>query len=1020
MASVIEPSTIHRPHSASAAKSTLTTPVPVSSISGAAKPPAVFARAATASARPVSKPPPSSALSSRPTIARNDLASKSLPSLPAFDVLSFDLASEFESALSGGSGSSKPNSNSDSKPKTDFLQHSTLKQPLVVVEAKEKDDGTTDKAPAPAVTRNPVAPAHSRSRSKSMIDRRRSWLPSSKSSPDVRPSTAQRSKRFSRLTISRTFTDADFVDDAPELKPLERSRTVESFADFAKKSWINTSRSPSPPSKPVRLAGTDGGKGETDDTKAGVKARNSAGKRDTGVGVVSYEAVESASGKNRIPSRASIFFGRIKSISRNSSSVSLSSSVKSSQSSKSTDSDSTAPSTSGAATPTKNSTIEGTDRNISNNITAAAATLGSVTAQNNVSHTSIASSVTPRNSSQASSLNTVTTSENSQATEDTGITMPHPTSRDPLWSVFRKLDADFAEFASKHLTTQRMGVVRSALLPFLHSTAHHPSNSNRAILSSEDFDRRATILNKWWIGLLEMLDAGQSRSGVSAFTLAANHGVTGVKPSAAAANLQPVPGVERPTLLETITMLMMRPEWRACTSYFQPLAERSPEERVRARSGTQSTIGDDNSDSSSFINQSAEHNIRTMFVNNLLTQMAFAVDRMSLNHAPLSLVNWCGKACAYAFFFVPGIADVLVRLWVLNGEILRRVADEFGLPRRSKGESDDIVALFPPHLGKLGWTSGKTLSDKLRLATKLPLMTAKIPWHGPWGPRWRGGDTDLFYIFCKYYHILAEEFMPPGLPLLEKARAPAFVLVHAQLLSVLDSTIHRQASIDALLGPPLADAPHGSDAMLAGLPLSSNLLKGMGESRLVILLKDMLSESSNIPSAIRHTFAEAFMGVTTAATKRTSRFDHNACFVLCDFLEEVLVLIDTYQNTLNNSIATSPTEESAPESPLFDMSLTPRTVEFIDWAFWCDVGKMIMDSNNTMSEIRIISFIFSMWDAITADPVRKEELCLGWLLTEETFAKFFNHWCPMVRAYYMRLLCWRLCRDTGSPNELDA
>jgi hypothetical protein len=51
--------------------------------------------------------------------------------------------------------------------------------------------------------------------------------------------------------------------------------------------------------------------------------------------------------------------------------------------------------------------------------------------------------------------------------------------------------------------------------------------------------------------------------------------------------------------------------------------------------------------------------------------------------------------------------------------------------------------------------------------------------------------------------------------------------------------------------------------------------------------------------------------------------------------------------------------------------------------------------------------------------VRKEALCLEWLLSEEVFVRFFTHWCPMVRAYYMRLLCWRICRDAGSPNELD-
>ena len=87
--------------------------------------------------------------------------------------------------------------------------------------------------------------------------------------------------------------------------------------------------------------------------------------------------------------------------------------------------------------------------------------------------------------------------------------------------------------------------------------------------------------------------------------------------------------------------------------------------------------------------------------------------------------------------------------------------------------------------------------------------------------------------------------------------------------------------------------------------------------------------------------------------------------------------------------------------------------------FWMDVCKKMLESQNSMSEIRLFSFIFGAWNVIANDERRKEILCLEWLLTEETFDKFFNHWCPMVRAYYMRLLCWRICRDDGGATDLD-
>lgn len=908
----------------------------------------------------LSKPPPS-CLGTAP-VER----SPGFTSLPGF--ATFDLVREFENSFSFTTTTEAL----PPRPATATETHVGVEYETDAIHVNENEvDGDKENEGPARVT---TVDNHSRNRSKSMIDRPVSWLPSSKSAPNVRTIQDQPPRRLVKQNV------AGAPDNSGLAKSLERSRTVESFAEFAKRSWISKSRSHSPPTKPEepRAVGRS-----TPKATLGSQACGDAN-----------AAAEPLSSKSRALNRASVYLTRIKQkpqrVFSRSSPPLLTPKTPAAKISTSTVSEPT------PTTPINDLKTSAVPRN--------------------ASHTSISSAASRTPSQRASSeLDTdtataSTASENaSQSTADTNLTMPHPTSRDPLWATFKTLDLEFCKFSTKTSTSARMSMVRSILVPFLRSTSHHPSNWNRTILTPEDTERRAATLNKWWNGLLGMLAGGNARL------------LAGLGPGLAAVGvhfqiLQPVAGVDRPTLLEATSMIMMRPEWRSCTNSFQPLAERRPEERVRARSGTQSTAA---SESDSLLAESAEHNVRTIFVTNLTAQMALVVEKLSLRHAPLSLINWCGKACAYAFFFVPGIADVLVRLWGLNATLLRRAADEFGLPRRSKGESDDIVAFFPPHLHKLGWSSVKSLADKLRLAAKLPLMLAKIHWHGPWVSRWRGGDTDLLFIFCKYFYILAEEFMPDGLPLVEKARSPAFVLIHAHLLSILDSTIHRQASIDALLGPPISDALHGADAAITAPQLPSNLMKGMDENRLVVLLKDILSDHSNsVAFEIKHTFAQAFMAIAKAATKRAPQFEHASCFMLCDFLEEALITLNTFQNTTNNGVATSPTEETA-RRRFSDPPRSLKPVSYIDWPFWLEVGQKIMNTNNTMSEIRIMSFVFTVWDAITSDPEPKEALCLGWLLREEVFAKFFSHWCPMVRAYYMRLLCWRVCRDTGSANEVD-
>lgn len=55
------------------------------------------------------------------------------------------------------------------------------------------------------------------------------------------------------------------------------------------------------------------------------------------------------------------------------------------------------------------------------------------------------------------------------------------------------------------------------------------------MIRAEDLDRRVMILNKWWTGLLEMLNGRNNQS---------------------------ISGTDRPAFLDAVTGIMMRPEWR--------------------------------------------------------------------------------------------------------------------------------------------------------------------------------------------------------------------------------------------------------------------------------------------------------------------------------------------------------------------------------------------------------------------------------------------------------------------------
>lgn len=800
-----------------------------------------------------------------------------------------------------------PSFNSDFTLDTSIFLSKTKPDPTVqssVVRTQEVND---ENAKTKSQTKN--KPKHARNRTGSLVERPR-WLPNTidgdpqKEDPP-RPTTSAADQRFG---ASPSGSDV--------LKPLPKNSSTGSFASFAR-SW-KTSRSSSPMGKP------DPSK-ENKEDKAGRARADSS----------STSSVKLTKTRRR-PGLT------VEQADTNRSTDSLKPASKGFRASNFLTKKKQKPTVLAKLNTNTAQAVGGSDNSCASSATSL------------VPPASI--STDGRNSQSTPIDNTTTTT----ITDESSIEMPQPQTRDALWSSFKTLDVDFRGFLAK-TTAQRMSQISSQVFPFLRNTMDHESIKT---LYPEDVDRRATILNKWWIAILEMLE-GQTP--------------------------QPLPGVDRQILYDAATWMMMRPEWRQNTSYFQPLSCRSPGERVRARAN--STGSSMTSSQAAFLEESSEHNVRTMFVSNLVRQMAFVVDKMSLRHAPPGLVNFAGRACAYAFFFAPGVSDILIRLWGLSPELIRRVADEFGLPRKNKGESEDIVALFPPSLSTFGWSTPKGMWDSLKRVPKLPMLVSRIPWTGPWVSRWKGRDTDLFFIFCKYFHILSEQFIPSGLPLIEKARGPGFALVHAQLLFVLDTTVHRQTAIDGY-AQPLIDTINSPDTALT-LPLPpSNVMKGMSENRLVMLLKDFLSDDTVEVAGARHTFAETFAALMKASTRKTSQFNHSACFTLCDFLEEVLALYSEFEGPAG-------------------------TTSYLDWTFWIDVCKKVMGTYNTMSEVRMMSLVFGIWDAIAKDPERKWTLCRDWLLAEETFNEFFNHWCPMVRAYYHRLVCWRMCRDDGRQDEVD-
>jgi Protein of unknown function (DUF1765) len=475
------------------------------------------------------------------------------------------------------------------------------------------------------------------------------------------------------------------------------------------------------------------------------------------------------------------------------------------------------------------------------------------------------------------------------------------------------------------------------------------------------------VLNKWWTGLLEMLNGRHN---------------------------QAISGTDRPTFLEGVTGIMMRPEWRL-PAFTTTTGFTTPQRPSNLKSKSLQSLESQDSD---FLAESIYHNVRNMFVQNLLSQMAFVVERMSMRNAPASLVTFSGKTCAYAFFFCPGVADILVRLWHIPPGTLRRTFAEYDIERGQNFSlvSKTLASNFPPPIRSLSFISQVSLARYLRHKTTYPPGASFIRWYGPWIGRWSGRDSDLLFVFTKYFHILVSEYLPDDLPLQSRVCIPGMIPVHAQVLVVLETTLYRrtgQTNAENFTSST-AEGMDGPDSSIP-LPIAiTNAARSMAENRLIMLLRDLLADNDPKHCLLRDLYVTSFDNIIKAATRHVSVYSNDACFVLCDFMEEVLAIMSRYHQIHND---------------------TP----ILDFPFWLQVCQQMMLSENSLTEVRLLAFVYSTWTILVSNEDMKKRLVLDWILEPAFFEKHFNHWCPMVRHYFHRLICWRVARYDGDASDLD-
>ena len=188
----------------------------------------------------------------------------------------------------------------------------------------------------------------------------------------------------------------------------------------------------------------------------------------------------------------------------------------------------------------------------------------------------------------------------------------------------------------------------------------------------------------------------------------------------------------------------------------------------------------------------------SIFVNLLFDTLRFVVSKLALKTVSISFSAFAGKILAYAFFYAPGVAQVLVHLLRVPAVDVRRITkvsftDVKPSPRHVPlaAAITKVKTSFPDYLSDL---VGLTQASKT--THKSPPCPPEVPnMYGPWIRRWTSFNSDVFYSFLKHYYTIISQLLPANLPWNAHMASPGLIIIHAFLLGTLDTVIHPRKTI---------------------------------------------------------------------------------------------------------------------------------------------------------------------------------------------------------------------------------
>lgn len=384
----------------------------------------------------------------------------------------------------------------------------------------------------------------------------------------------------------------------------------------------------------------------------------------------------------------------------------------------------------------------------------------------------------------------------------------------------------------------------------------------------------------------------------------------------------------------------------------------------------------------------------------LTITLDYAIDKAQvMKILPLSISAFVGKVFANAYFHLPLVSDAL--LFLLN---VKQFVFEEAMSGLCDLKSEPSVAqLFPQHLQD--FAGMPKLSKRLKFfinsvaPPKHPVKGITDP-NGSWVRRWSSSDSDIFNSFFRHYIAICNSYFfdhDESLVVSSKFdydtllfNAPGSKVIFSHILHVFQvsiSRISRNYNSSSFNNMFPKEAGLGKESMIPTLSMNDIYYNSI--VKILKTCRDL--KYSNI--LLTKTLVKFVDKLLISIACRTSVYDYNRNGLLLNIVYEFI-------NHVDNDI---------------------------NWEFWLTSCQLMIErTDHIQILLKNFAFLFNVWDMISpsARPgklgVTPSERWLtvsheslkwnfsNWLVSAPVWSTFFNHWEPIVRTYYIKLIIWRL------------